>query len=188
MCGIVLPSLVILGMLPVAIQIGYADGAFTIKGFILGLGFHLRRWENISRLEKGVESRFLELISRPTGKIFLKNAYTTLKRLMPRMWIPCLSLKVLAAGRNPDIVSLAYGVAGTLMQGLQAWLSDRVSDADLRVDVDYLRDKTEIRASIRAGLYLYQVLWSAIGFGRGCWRDYRKQKRSMSIHEQSATG
>lgn len=188
MCGIVLPSLIILGMLPVAVQIGYADGAFSFKGYVFFLPFDFGRKKKASRVERGVAARLQNLLSRPKGKIILKNAYTTLKRLMPRVWIPYLQLHILAAGRDPAHAALAYGAAGTLMQGLQTRFSSRVREMDLRVEVDFLRDRPEITARVHASLRLYQALWSAAGFARGFWRDYRHQKRSMSIHDESATG
>lgn len=184
MSGIVLPALVIMGILPIALQICYEGGQFSFQGHILFVPIRVGRDESGSQFGKNAVSWLRKLLSRPSGKIFLKNAYTTLKRLTPQLWIPYLKLHILTAGNDPANIAVIYGAVGTVLERLQRISSPRVRKTDLRADVDFQRSRSEITACVRVSLHLYQALWSGLCFAWGFWRDYRRQrKRSMSTDE-----
>ena len=183
MCGIVLPMLVVVGILPLGLQVCYEDGRLSFLGrlFFIPVRIRSERARN-SRWRRAAFSWLKGRISGPDGKIFLKNAYTTLKRLMPRIRIPYLKLHILAAGQDPSNTALAYGAAGTFLSRLRSLSSRQVGKTDLRAEVDFQRSAPEVTACVQVSLYLYQIVWFGTGFAWGVWRDHRRQRKEEYEH------
>lgn len=179
MCGIVLPCMIILGILPVGLLVAYEGGAFSLTGRVFFLPVRFRGKRDTSGPERDILSRLRKLYSHPSGKIFLKNAYTTLKRLIPRVWIPHLKLRFVAAGEDPANTALLYGAAGTAFEQLRTITADRVRRADIRVEVDFRRLRPEIAGCVLLCLHLYELVWYGLCFALGVRRDYRRQRRGV---------
>ena len=189
MCGIILSTLVIVGILPLGLQICYEHGELSFQGRLFFIPVRVGvEEERRSRWKRAAFSWLRGRITQPDGKIFLKNAYTTLKRLISRIRIPYLKLHIIAAGQDPANVAVGYGAAGSVLSRLRTLSSRRIGKTDLRAAVDFQRSTPEVVACVQVSLYLYQVVWAGGGFVWGVWRDHRRQrKRSMSAHDQSAT-
>lgn len=188
MSGILFPTLIIIGILPVFLQVSYERGKFSFHSRLLFVPLYRRGEEYRSSRGKNGASRLRECVSGENGKIYLKTAYTTLKRLVPHIKIPYLKLHILAAGDDPANVAMAYGAVGTALEKLRTLVSNRVRVMDLRADLDFQRDRPEIEASVRFGLPLYQAMWFGLSFFWDVWREHRLlHKRSMSTHDESTT-
>ena len=157
----------------------YEGGVFSFTGRVLFLPVRIRKKEHASGAERKSVSFLRKLSSRPYGKIFLKNAYTTLKRLMPCVRIPRLKLHFMAAGEDPANTALAYGAVGAALELLRTKTSGYIRKPDLRAEIDFQRSEPQVAGCVLISLYFYQALWFGLCFGWGFWRDYRRQRRGV---------
>ena len=171
--------MVLLGIMPVELQVAYEGGVLSFTGRVLFLPVRIRKKEYASGVERKSVSFLRKLSSRPYGKIFLKNAYTTLKRLLPRVQIPYLKLHILTAGKDPANTALAYVAVGTALEQLQIMTAERVRKSDLQAEIDFQRTAPEVSGCVLMRLFLGQVLWYGICLGWGFWRDYQRHRRGV---------
>lgn len=174
-----MPALVIIGLCPLGFSIRYDGGMFRFAGRIAFVSVPFGREEKSSRFGKQVFSFFKKVLSHPDGEIFLKNAYTTLRRIAPRIWIPYLKLHVLAAGSDPAKTAVAYGTVGMLLVWLQSALPGQIGKTDLRAEADFGRESPEVSACVRIRILLYQVLYAAVRLWWGIRRERQKLRRGV---------
>ena len=171
--------MVLMGIMPVGLRVAYEDGVFSFTGRVFFLSVDFDKKRRTAGVKRDIISRLRRLYSHPRGKIFLKNAYTTLKRLLPRVQIPYLKLHILTAGKDPASTALAYGAVGMALEQLQAMTAERIRKSDLQAEIDFQHTEPEISGCVLIHLFLGQVLWHGICLGWGFWRDYRRQRRGV---------
>lgn len=178
--------LVLMGLIPVAAEIGYENSRFSFRGKVGIIRFQIGRGKE-AKVEKETVSILKKLPQWPVLWILLKNAYTTLCHLAPRVWIGKLKLHITAGGPDPANTALLYGAAGMALETLSSRFAGRIEREDLRADVDFALDQPEFSGCINLCLCLYQALWGALRFSWGAWREYhRLSKGSISTHDESA--
>lgn len=171
--------MVLMGIMPVGLRVAYEDGVFSFTGRVFFLSVDFDKKRRTAGVKRDIISRLRRLYSHPRGKIFLKNAYTTLKRLLPRVQIPYLKLHILTAGKDPANTALAYGAVGMALEQLQIMTAERVRKSDLQAEIDFQRTAPEVSGCVLMRLFLGQVLWYGICLGWGFWRDYRRHRRGV---------
>lgn len=169
-----------MGLSPVAAEIGYESSRFSFRGRVGFIRFRIG-----CEKEKGLIPE--KLSQWPVLRILLKNAYTTLCHLAPRVWIGKLKLHITAGGPDPANTALLYGAAGMALESLSSRFAGRIEREDLQADVDFSLDQPEFSGHISLCLCLYQALWGALRFSWGAWREYhRLSKGSIYTHDESA--
>lgn len=187
-----MPGLVLIGCIPLGLDVSYEPGSLVIRGRVWFIPFRIGRKTGQKEGDgtgKAHASRYRHFSDWKSLKILLQNGYTILCRLVSRIRVKLLRLRFTAAGSDPANVAMVYGSAGIAMEGLSRICEQRVSCADLYVDVDFEGNEPRCLGRICMTMRLYQALDSAFRFGWGVLRDHQRLKKgSMNAHDKSAAG
>ncbi len=140
--GIVIPSLVLLGAIPVGVDASWGQGTFSLKIRVGPFPFRAlpKRPESGKRRHKipfpGKDKEEPVRLPLPVLKALVLRGCDALCRAVRRARVDTLRIRYTAAGPDPYEAALAYGAAGTAMEGLLALAGGRIADPDLRADVE----------------------------------------------------
>ena len=187
---VILAVLLLLGLIPVGVDAGWNEE---------GLKLFLRVWRFSLRLgggkkasgdrEKKEEDRNTDVKARKrtkrrpsltTLRMLAENGYRTLCRLLSRLRVELLRIHFTAAWDDPALTAMAYGAAGTAMEGLLAIAGERIGKADLRADADFDRGSPKLDFRIRLTIRVFRLIGSLLGFGCRVLRDMIRLKKEMA--------
>ena len=106
-----------------------------------------------------------------------------LKRFLKSLRIDVLRVHFLSASDDPYDTAMAYGYAGTAMEGVTGAANGRIRHLDLHTDLDFDRTEPELDAKIkifaRVGKLAVCALYALCG-----WRKLKKQFRKSDEKEK----
>lgn len=190
--GIVIPSLVLLGLIPVGIDAAWEDGSFSLKIKAGPVPFRVLPKKPTDENERhktpfpGEDKKEpIRLPPLPVLKALALRGCDALCRAVRRVRVDTLRIHYTAAGADPCRVALAYGAAGMAMESLLALADGRIAHPDLRAEADFDGGKQTFSGTIVATLRLYQA--AAIGgrFALGFWGDWRAYRKKRKGAEDS---
>ncbi|MCD7770109.1 MAG: hypothetical protein LUH36_08365 [Oscillospiraceae bacterium] len=189
--GIVIPSLVLLGTIPVGVDVSWGRGTFSLKirvgpfpfrALPKGPGDGKRRHKFLFPGKDKEEPVRLPL---PVLKALVLRGCDALCRAVRRARVDTLRIRYTAAGPDPYEAALAYGAAGTAMEGLLALAGGRIAHPDLRADVDFDGSEQSFSGAAVATMRLYQAMAIGGRFALGLWRDWRAYRKNRKGAEDS---
>lgn len=151
MTGIICAALTLLGLLPVSLDICRAGG--VTEAAVSAASLRLRLPKRRRRPPRG----------RLMRKV--KNAYTTLCRIVPHLWVDELTLSFTAAWPDPAVTAAAYGAAGVALEALRSVCDGRVGTLSLRAEADLEADAPTLYLRLRLCGRLYRLAFEALLFG-----------------------
>lgn len=189
--GIVIPSLVLLGLIPMGIDVSWEDGSFSLKIKAGPVPFRVlppkptRQKRRDKSPLSGKANEEPVHASLPTIKALVLRGFDALCFIVRRVRVDTLRIHYVAAGPDPYRAAMTYMAVGTAMECLLAAADGRVSHPDLRAAVDFDGGEQVFFGTVVVTLRLYQA--AAIGgrFALGFWRDWRACRKNRKGAEDS---
>ena len=191
----------LIGLVPIG-----ADIAYDAEGFRLGvrvwlftirLGGGPKKEEAPKKADKKKEEKpkVKKAKKRPSLwviKSLLKNGFGVLCRFTADLRVEVLRIHFTSAFPDPAVTAMAYGAAGTAMDGLMRVGKGKIRFSDLRADVDFDRGSPEIDFRILVHITVGRSFGAALRFGvcflRDLVREKRKEKRDGRASDQRDDG
>ncbi|MCD7844260.1 MAG: hypothetical protein LUG57_00045 [Oscillospiraceae bacterium] len=187
--GIIIPSLVLLGLLPVRVSVSWEGGAFSLKIMAGPVPFRVLPKKPERGRHKtpsaGKANREPVCLPPPVLKALALRGLDALGRLIRRGRVDTLRLHYTAAGPDPYRAAMTYLAVGTAMEGLLAAADGRVSHPDLRAAVDFDGGEPELFGTVTATVRLYRAAAVAGRFALGFWGDWRAYRKNRKGAEDS---
>ena len=127
--------------------------------------------------EKPAEKKPRKLPSAAIILSLLKNGCDLLCRFIAGLRVEFLRIHFVSAFEDPSVTALAYGMAGTAMDGLMRLGKGRIRFTDLRAEVDFDRGSPVIDFRVLVHITVGRVVGAALRFGAGFLCDLLREKR-----------
>lgn len=192
--GIILVVLFLIGLIHVGAEAAYDDRGFRISVRCGWFRIDVGGKEKPQKKKKKAESEEEEEKEKPAKKFpslsrlmsIAQRAFAVLGRLVRRLRIDVLKLHYTSAYEDPAVTALAYGAAGTMMEGLQRIGGSNIACSDMRADVDFDSGEPRFDFRIAARLRIGHILGAATRFGFGVLIDLMREKRKEHTHGKSS--
>ena len=185
--GIILLALVLIGLIPVGVDVSWEENSFSLAVRLWFFSMHLGGKNGKTTVSKKEKKPEKKKTSKPVSEksrlslkrllLFISNGYEALCRLVSRLRVELLRIHFTAAWPDPALTAMAYGAAGTAMEGLLAVGGDRIGRADLRADADFDGTEPVLDFRLRITIRICRVLGAALVFGwKVLWGILRLKK------------
>lgn len=178
---IVLGALLLLGLVPLAVDIAYdgEDGfSPSVRVWLVSVrpGGKKAGGEKPEKAAAPAEKK-KRLPSPGVMKLLLTHGYGALCRLLKRARVDILILRFTAASPDPAAAAMEYAAAGTALDGLRLMGEGRVRRMELRAGVDFDGAHPLLTLHVRAGLRLGVLIGIGLRFGAGFLWDFIHLKK-----------
>ena len=184
--GILALVLVLLGFLPLGADVawnGELSLAVRVGFFSLRLGERKpsktkdepKTAEEVPPPEKEKKKR--RLPPMPLIRSLLHRGYRLLCGVLSHAWTDRLRLHFTAAFSDPALTAMAYGAAGTAMDGLLHVGGKRIRHPDLWAEVDFDSGTPSLDLRFCFVIRLGLIVTEAVRFGFGFLKDFLRYKK-----------
>jgi hypothetical protein len=181
--GAVLLALVVMNLLPVAVDAAYESKAFSVDARMGPVKFFVRpRVRKIKKKVKLEQEKLQEEVQK--GKTDLNDllpygdlALRTLKRFLRHLRIDRLRIHFIAGGSDPYETAMVYIGAGTAMEAVQDMAGKRVRELDLQAGTDFDAASSVADARICLSVRICYLFAAGVSFGVGYLKNKRKNKK-----------
>lgn len=189
--GIVIPSLVLLGLIPMGVSVSWEGRAISLKIMAGPIPFQalLKKPAEAKGRHKtssaGKDNREPVRLPPPMLRALALRGLDVLGGLVRRARVDTLCIHYTAAGPDPYRAAMTYMAVGTAMEGLLAVADGRACHPDLRAAVDFDGGESELFGTVVVTLRLYQAAVITGRFALGFWRDWRAYRKIRKGAEDS---